>query len=332
MSRVPIVPRPLRPGSMVRVVAPADSRVSVRNEANEAVAAGRFKELGLRISFGEHVDEMDRFESSSVESRLADLHAAFADDQVDGILTVIGGYSSHELLPGLDFELIAAHPKVLCGYSDITALQNAIWARTGMVTWSGPHWSSFGMRDLFDPTQDWFTQALMDDQPIDVRPSPWHTDDAWFADQDDRPRYPSEWWELQPGTAAGTIVGGNLCTLNLLHGTQWMPDLAGTVLFVEDDYLSDPATFRRDLVSLLRQPGADEVQGLVIGRFQRRSGVTREHLDEIVASIPQLRGLPVLANAEFGHTNPMITFPIGGHVELQVGDGSRLQVITSQPG
>lgn len=88
------------------------------------------------LTYGDHVDEMDNFHSSSIASRVADLHAAFADPAVRGILTVIGGFKSNELLPHLDWELIARKPKMFCGYSDITALQNAILARSGLITYS----------------------------------------------------------------------------------------------------------------------------------------------------------------------------------------------------
>jgi muramoyltetrapeptide carboxypeptidase LdcA involved in peptidoglycan recycling len=280
----------------------------------------RFAAMGLTLTFGEHVDEDDGFRSASIEHRVADLHAAFADPDVAGILTVIGGYNSNELLPYLDFDLIAANPKVLCGYSDITALQNAILARSGLVTYSGPHWSSWGMRDHFEPTGDWFRAAVMDDAPIVVEPARAWTDDMWFADQDARTPVPNEgWWTIRPGQAAGRIVGGNLCTLNLLQGTGYMPSLDGALLFLEDDFESNTVAFARDLTSLLQLPDAGGVTGLVVGRFQASSGVTREALDEIVARQPALRGKPVLAGVDLGHTSPLLTVPVGGEAELSVG-------------
>jgi muramoyltetrapeptide carboxypeptidase LdcA involved in peptidoglycan recycling len=141
------VPRKLHRGDTLRVVAPARSRPFVAEHDHSTVIDARFAALGLRLTFGDHVDERDDFESSPVASRVSDLHAAFADPEVAGILTVIGGFNSNQLLPHLDWDLIAAHPKIFCGYSAITALQNAILARAGLVTYSGPHWSSFGMRD-----------------------------------------------------------------------------------------------------------------------------------------------------------------------------------------
>ncbi|MCQ2000084.1 S66 family peptidase [Arthrobacter zhaoxinii] len=321
------VPPKLAKGDLLRVIAPASSRAMVAEHDHSALIESRFADLGLRLSYGSHVDERDMFDSSSVASRVADLHDAFADPAVKGILTVIGGFNSNELLPYLDWDLIAANPKILCGYSDITALQNAIFARTGLVTYSGPHWSSFGMRDHFDLTRQWFVDALVDGYRMELIPSAEWTDDAWFLDQDNRSPQPGEgWWPLQQGSAAGRIIGGNLCTLNLLQGTAQMPPLAGSVLMLEDDASTDPMTFARDLTSLLQLPDAEDIQGLVIGRFQRSSGITRAHLQEITAQ-PALAGLPVLANVDFGHTQPQLTLPIGGRAELAVdSSGGRLRL------
>jgi muramoyltetrapeptide carboxypeptidase LdcA involved in peptidoglycan recycling len=325
MSNASVFPRKLRAGDMVRVVAPARSRALVLEHDHRAVIDERFATLGLRLTYGAHVDERDDFDSSSIASRVADLHAAWADPAVAAILTVIGGFNSNELLPHLDWNLIGANPKVFCGFSDITALQNGILATTGLVTYSGPHWSSFGMRDHFKQTLVWFTEALFFDGSIELRPSETWTDDLWFLDQDHRSALPSEgWWPLTEGAAAGRIVGGNLCTLNLLQGTPFMPALDGALLFVEDDEASDVVSFARDLTSLLQMPDADGIAGLVIGRFQRASGMTRSLLEQIVARQPILVGLPVLANVDFGHTSPLMTLPIGGGAAVVVGEASTL--------
>lgn len=313
---MPIVPPKLRRGDTVRVIAPSMS-LAVIGEANRPIADTRFAELGLTVTFGEHVLERDGLDSSSVASRIADLHAAFADPTVNGILTVIGGFNSSSLLPQLDWSLIAANPKVFCGYSDITALQAAMLARADLVTYSGPHWSTFGMQHHLDYTLRAFTDCLFSTEPLDVLPARTWTDDAWYADQDDRHPHPNDgWWVLGEGEAAGRILGGNLSTFTLLHGTPYLPSLNGSIVFIEDDYESKPHHFDRNLVSLLQQPGFADVRGLVIGRFQRDSGMTRSLLEEIVATKPELSLLPVVANVDFGHTNPMITFPIGGEATV----------------
>ncbi len=312
----PTVPPKLRSGDTVRVVAPSLSLAALGTPHYDVIER-RFAELGLTVTFGEHVRDRDLFDSSSVDSRVADLHTAFADPEVAGVLTVIGGFSSNQLLPHLDWDLIAANPKVFCGYSDITALQAAMLARAGLVTYSGPHWSTFGMERHFDYTLQAFLNCLFEAGTLTISPAPEWTDDAWYADQRDRhPASNEGWWVLGEGTASGRVVGGNLCTLNLLQGTPYFPSLDDTVLFLEDDYESAPHHFDRNLVSLLQQPGFAGVRGLVLGRFQRRSGMSRPLLAQLVTTKPELADLPIIANVDFGHTSPMITFPIGGEVEL----------------
>ncbi|WP_344476289.1 S66 peptidase family protein [Nonomuraea monospora] len=312
-------PRKLTRGDVVRVVAPSRSRAMVTEHDHTGLIETRFAELGLTLTYGRHVDERDAFDSSAVASRVADLHDAFADPAVAAIITVIGGYNSNELLPYLDWDLIRANPKILCGYSDISALQNAILARTGLVTYSGPHWSTFGMRDHFEPTLRWFTEVMFGSGPVALEPSQAWSDDLWFLDQDKRELVPNEgWWRLRPGTAEGRIVGGNLATLGALRGTPYMPSLDGAILVLEDDFESHAATFARNLTSLLQLPGAAGVRGLAIGRFQPASHVTRPLLEQIVATQPALREVPVLANLDIGHTYPLATVPIGGLAELTV--------------
>ena len=109
-------PEKLKKGDLVRVVAPASS-LGIISEENREIANRRFGEMGLRLSFGEHAEEMDEFHSSSIESRVADLHAAFADPEVKAIFPVIGGFNSNQLLRYLDWDLIRSNPKILCGYS-----------------------------------------------------------------------------------------------------------------------------------------------------------------------------------------------------------------------
>jgi muramoyltetrapeptide carboxypeptidase len=326
---VPVVPPKLRPGSSVRVIAPSRSLAMIGAETR-AEADKKLSALGLQVSFGEHAEERDEFVSSPVAARLADLHAAFADPDVDGILTVIGGFNSNQLLAGIDYPLVAGHPKVLCGFSDITALSNALYARAGLVGYSGPHYSSFGMKHHFGYTKAGFVACVMNGDPFGLAPSPTWSDDEWYLDQEDRHlETGTGWWVLQEGEAAGTIVGGNLCTLNLLQGTPYMPSLDGAVVFAEDDYRVEPPDFDRDLVSLLQQPAFTGVTGLVIGRFQKATGMTRELLTRIVAGKPELAGLPVIANVDFGHTTPTMTFPVGGTVEVRADrSGPQLRIVS----
>jgi len=311
------MPPKLQKGDEIRVVAPARSLSMITKESRK-IADQRFEKLGLKLSFGKNVDESDDFVSSSINSRIADLHEAFADKKVKAIITVIGGFNSNQLLESIDWDLIRKNPKIFCGYSDITALSNAIFAKTGLVTYSGPHYSSFGQKLYFDYTLEYFKKCLMVEEPFSVDPSKEWSDDHWYLDQDKRQLIKNDGYLIiNDGEVKGTILGGNLCTFNLLQGTQYFPDLKGSILFLEDDYESKPHTFDRDLQSLIHQPGFAGVKGIVVGRFQKASEMTNNLLVKIIKTKSALKNIPVIANVDFGHTDPKITFPIGGTARLK---------------
>lgn len=313
-----MIPPKLKAGDGVRVITPARSlAMPWINEELKEKAIQRFKELGLNLSFAEYVNEIDDFNSSSIQSRVSDLHEAFSDKSIQLVITVIGGFNSNQLLRYLDYDLIKANPKILCGYSDITALANAIYTKTGLVTYSGPHFFSFGDKQGFDYTLEYFKKCLLEDKPFEIKPSPKWSDDKWANDQENRNFVENDgFWIINEGEAGGKIIGGNQCTLNLLQGTEFMPDIQDSILFLEDDDEAHVATIDRDLQSIIHQPGFEKVRAIVFGRFQPATKMTRELLTQIVKSKKELNPLPVIGNVDFGHTTPIITFPIGGTAKL----------------
>ena len=256
---------------------------------------------------------MDSFSSSSVESRAADLHEAFADPDVKAVMACIGGFNVNQILPYIDYDLIRANPKILCGYSDITALLNAVYARTGLVTYHAPHLAALGFLREREYTHKYLTACLMNEDPISVTPS--ETAGSYTV--------------LQEGTCEGEIAGGNLCTLNLLQGTPYMPDLRDKILFIEDDNIMGdyfPYEFDRNLQSLLQVSGAESVRGIVFGRFDESCRLTEDTIRAIVkGKVPA--GIPVVFGTDFGHVFPMISFPVGGRVKLSAnGEGIDLRI------
>jgi muramoyltetrapeptide carboxypeptidase LdcA involved in peptidoglycan recycling len=285
------------------------------------IADRRFRNLGLKVSFGKHVEEKNEFNSSSVESRIEDLHEAFADKNVKAIFTVIGGYNSNQLLKHIDWQLIKNNPKILCGYSDITVLNNAIYAKAGLINYYGPHYSTFGQEKYFEYTLDYCKKCLFFDEPFQIEPSENWSDDLWFKDQNKRTLIPNEGWLIvNEGETDGIILGGNLCTFNLLQGTEFFPDISGSILFLEDDDLpkeNSAVEFDRNLQSLIQQANFKKVNGLVIGRFQKASQITNEKITQIIKSKKELANIPIIANVDFGHTDPKITLPIGGEIRIK---------------
>lgn len=313
-----IYPKKLKAGDEVRVIAPAKS-MAILSEETKEMANRRFSDLGLKLGFGEHVEEIDEFGSTTIAARIEDFHQAFSDPQVKAIITVIGGFNSNQLLRYIDWELVRRNPKIFCGFSDTTALNNAIFAKTGLVNYSGPHYSSFGQKLYFDYTLDYFKRCLFSEEPVVVSPSEEWSDDLWYKDQGDRHLIRnSGWLVVNEGKAEGTALGANLCTFNLLQGTEYLPNLKGAVLFLEDDEESKPHHFDRDLQSVLHLPSFSGVKGLVVGRFQKASEVSDEKLIKIIKTKQELKNILVIANVDFGHTDPKITFPVGGEVSMEV--------------
>lgn len=320
-------PKKLQRGDEIRVVSPATSLGYIHADRRQ-IAEERLNGLGLRVSYSKNSEMRDRFNSSPVEARVSDLHDAFSDPGVAGVLTTLGGYNSNQLLDSLDYDLIRHNPKVLCGFSDITALATAIHAKTGLVTYSGPHFSTFGMIRGIEYTYEHFDRCLMQNEPFEIKPADHWSDDPWYAEQQQREFVPnSGYLVLREGEAEGKLLGGHLLTLCLLFGTPFMPDLKGAILLLECDEETRPEHLDCELQSLVMQPGFAGVRGVVFGRFQKASGIDRETLSIIVQSKPGLSRIPVIADASFGHTTPQFTFPIGGRGRLSARNGTVTLVV-----
>lgn len=302
----------LKRGDEIRVIAPSASLSVVFPEKYE-LALSYLESQGFKVTFSKNSRELDDFKSSSVQSRVADLHEAFADRNVKAVLSCLGGFNVNQILPYIDYDLIRANPKILCGYSDITALLHAIYVKTGLMTYHGPHFSTFGFTEAAQYTQQSFFDCVMQDAPISVLPS----------------ESAGKYHVLQDGACEGEIIGGNLCTLNLLQGTPYMPPLQDNVLFLEDDNITGDyfvCEFDRNLQSLLQVSGAETIKGIVFGRFDDSCKLDADIMQNIIKDkIPP--EIPVIFGADFGHVFPMMTFPIGGRVKITAqGESVEMQI------
>ncbi len=316
MNKNTIIPKKLISIAELRVVAPVRSMGLLFDESKQ-LAIESLKKKGFRLSFGKHVDEMDEFLSSSVESRVSDLHDAFLDKEVDGILTVIGGYNSNQLLSYIDYDIIKKNPKVICGFSDVTALANAISVKTGMVTYIGPHFSSWGMEQGFEYSAEYFLKTCLKSESFEILPSNEWSDDPWYMDQENRDFIKNDGpWIINEGSGSGKIYGGHVRCFNSLQGTEYFPDLTDSILFLEEDAEINPQLFDRQLQSIIHQKDFSGVRAILIGRFQKDTNMTLDLLTKIIKTKKELEHIPVVANLDFGHTTPMFTIPIGGIAEV----------------
>jgi len=273
---------------------------------------------GFQVRLGERVERpTDR------AGKLADLHALFEDDEVGAIVCTTGGTDSHQLLDELDYELVSAHPKIFCGYSDFTALQGAISARTGLVTFMGPSllsdWAEFGGLPAYTWTE-WEATVMRPEPRGEIGVArEWSSEFTEWDNEDDRPRA----WVPNPGprrvrggTAEGPLVPANLSTLLLLAGTRWWPDLDGGVLALEAAEEEQGWWVERSLHQL-RQIGVwERTAGLVFGRCHPQSGIEPQELNGLLLDATRGTTLPIAADFDFGHTEPHCTLPWGVRARL----------------
>lgn len=321
-----LLPKRLNEGDTIGLVAPSVSARLVRKEVWES-GMRRLTSRGFHIKVGQHVFGRHGHSSGTIDQRVQDLDRMFKDDEVDLVMSVFGGFNSHQLLEHLDFEAISSSQKAFIGFSDATSLNNAIWSQTGLLNFSGPAFVTFCQPELPEYTESCFDRMLMEGaSQVDVRPSKNWAEDAWHR----RPELgPREWkanpgWNvIKEGRAEGTALGGNMGTLMLLTSTRYWPDLDGAILFLEEDDEETPATIDRHLTHLRQMGAFEQISGLVFGRTPSKVGFQPDDsLRMVLEEATRGYDFPVLAEADFAHTDPLFTIPIGGSAVLDTSKPS----------
>ncbi|HZT15104.1 MAG TPA: S66 peptidase family protein [Gaiellaceae bacterium] len=318
-------PPRVRPGDVVAVVSPGFGAVGRWPHRVERATA-YLDSLGLRVRVMPNAGRSEGWASAPPEDRAADLHAAFADDEVAVVLASIGGNHSNQLLPFLDVDLIAAHPKVFHGYSDVTVLHWAIAKHAGLATFYGPALvSELGeFPRVLDLTDRCLRAAWFGAEPMVYEPATEWTEEFldWDAQLDStraRTLLPGEGWvAIRGGTARGPILAGCLETIcwHLKGSSAWI-DPAGAILLLEtSEEAPSPAHVDAYLTDLEQLGVFESAAAVVFGRPKGYAAEDVKLLWEVVARRTETAGLPVLANVDAGHTDPMLTMPIGVEAEL----------------
>jgi muramoyltetrapeptide carboxypeptidase len=306
-------PRRLQAGQTVGLVAPS----SAPNEPEHIrFAIETLESLGFRVRPGAHLFERDGYLAGVDAARAADVNAMFADDDVDAVWCVRGGYGASRILPMLDYDRMRRTPKALIGYSDVTALHMALHTQAGLVSFHGP----VAWRPLTPYTLGELRRVLCE-ATVPVRvgaPPP-------FERREGRLDLTNRVTTLVPGVARGRLVGGNLCLMAHLTGTPYAPDLRGAILFLED---IDEPYYRIDrfLTQLWLAGRFDGVAGVAFGKFTRcepsASFVQNRVLEDILAERCRALGVPAVSGLMIGHVEDQTTLPLGCLAELDAGVGT----------
>ncbi len=307
-----LAPR-LKPGDTIALVSPCGATYEAEpfDVARETLQA-----LGFKVREGQYARARRGQFAGTDAQRAQDLNAAFADPAIHGILAMTGGSGATRILHLLDYALIQKNPKCLAGFSDITALLNAIQARTGLVTFHAPvaisEWNEFSTQ--------YFRQVLMDGTAATFRNPAEHQ--GLPAQSKGRVR------TLHGGKARGTLLGGNLSVLTTLLGTPYRPDFKGAILVLEDinEYI-----YRVDrMLAHLKQAGVlDALAGVVLGQFtdcKPGEGFGTLTLEEVFDDYFQGLNIPVYSGAMFGHVRLKFSLPVGLPVEIDADQGTITQL------
>ncbi|HEY0156599.1 MAG TPA: LD-carboxypeptidase [Thermoanaerobaculia bacterium] len=304
-----IKPKRLAAGDTVGLVLPASAETT-RDEV--LLSKEQLELLGFKVAIGEHAFDRHGYFAGTDRDRAADVNRMFADDRIAGVVCYTGGWGSPRVLPYLDYDLIARKPKVLIGYSDITAMLNAIFQRTGLVTFHGPVGSS-----VFDAyTQENFRRAVMTAEPAGLLAQPAKKPDL-LIDRVNRVV------RLSPGKATGRLAGGNLTMLTALMGTPFEVDTDGAILFLED-IREDIYRVDRMLTQMALGGKLDAAAGVVFGRCTdcgtgRGSAFS---LEDVLRDRLSGLGKPALSGLAFGHIEQKLTLPVGVSATLDADAGT----------
>jgi muramoyltetrapeptide carboxypeptidase len=292
--------RPLPEGGTIGVAAPA-SPYDARSELDRGVEW--WESRGYRVKLARGVHDRDDYVAGDARGRADDLNSLFADPEVDVIQALQGGYGSAQTIPYLDFDLIAENPKVLVGYSDITALHVALRQRAGLATVYGVGLVGIGAKETTDFTRSRLESVLRGEATGDVPRDP---DDPYVR-------------AISGGRVSAPLVGGCLWLLMQTLGTPWEVELDGTILFFED-YMAPPYYIDGALTQLRHARKLDGVVGVVVGDMEqcdwgdirqasdwRASRSIEDVLDEHLTPL----GVPVIYKLPLGHGKHLASIPLG---------------------
>jgi muramoyltetrapeptide carboxypeptidase len=270
--------------------------------------------LGLVPKVGLHALARYGYLAGADADRAADVNAMFADPTVAALMPIRGDWGSARILPYLDYDQIRANPKILIGFSDITALLLGIYAQTGLMTFHGPHGLTSWRADQVEPLR----QILMQGERLT------YTNPLVGSDQDRLMRDQGRIQTITPGQASGRLIGGNLSVISGIVGSPYMPDTTGAILFLED---IGEAPYRIDrMLTQLKLAGVlDGLAGFIFGQCTRCGpGETYGSLtlEEILQDHIQPLGIPAWSGAWIGHVEPLWTLPIGGRVAIDATTGT----------
>ncbi|QOW23030.1 S66 peptidase family protein [Novilysobacter avium] len=304
-----LLPVPLSTGDWVGLVSPSSA---LNDGFDLQLAQEVMQALGFKVKTGEHYAQRRGHLAGTDAGRAGDINAMFSDPEVKAVIATRGGSGAARLLPLLDYEAIGSNPKALLGFSDITALHNAIHAQTGLVTFHGPNgsgsWNRFNV-DQFERV--FFKRELMQYRNVQ-------------DPGDELVQRRNRTITITGGKARGELVGGNLSVLVALAGSPYLPDFTDRILFIED-VSEAPYRIDRMLTTLKLMGVLDRIAGVIFGECsdcEPGNGYGSLTLSQILDDHLKPLKIPAYQGAMIGHIRQQFIVPVGGLVEMDADAGT----------
>ena len=317
-----IKPEALKKGDKICIVSPSSEVNSFPRRLQRAMNS--LKDQGFKVVLSENALNTKGKEAGSPEERASDLMQAFQDPSVKCIMASTGGFSSNTVLEHLDYDVIKENPKIVVGFSDITALLNAIHHKTGLVTFHGPSLlPSFGdAAGVHKDTMSSFLDVIGNTSRNELKVNDFSLFSEvgliWDEEDDEPQGYEDSsglvW--LSEGEAQGRLLGGNLDTLLGVLSSSYCPNFSDSILLLEEAGGTVAKTVR-NLKSLELAGVFDSACAVVYARpFQYDDNEFSNGLTSLLKELGNKFDIPVLFNVPFGHTEPKMTLPIGVYAKL----------------
>jgi muramoyltetrapeptide carboxypeptidase len=312
----------LKLGDSIGIFSPS-SPITCTCPIRFARAKEYLRNKGFKIVEGNLTGKYDFYRSGSIMERAEELNALIRNPEIKCIMSTVGGMNSNSILPYIDYEAIKRNPKIIIGYSDVTAILLAIYAQTGITTYYGPALvASFGELPPFvDWTYKYFKELLIEEMefPYTLNDPLFWTEESidWETQNRAKEQNDNQLVTVHGGIARGRLIGGNLNTMQGIWGSKYMPTIKdGDILFIEDAQ-KDAATVERSF-SLLKVNGVlDTISGIILGKHQLfDDSETGRKPYEILLEVMGDNKVPFIADFDCCHTHPMMTIPIGCEIEL----------------
>ncbi len=277
----------------------------------------------FKIIEGNLTNKTDFYRSGTIKERAEELNELIRNPKVRCIMSTIGGMNSNSILPYIDYEALKSDPKIIIGYSDMTAILFAIYSKTGITPFYGPALvASFGEFSPFvDITYEYFEDILMNEIefPYILKMPTYWTDEFinWETQDRAKEKRNNKWITVNKGIVEGRVIGGNLNTMQGIISSEYMIEIKeGDILFIEDS-LKDISEIERSF-SMLKISGIfDKISGIILGKHELFNDLkTKRKPYEVLLEVLGGKEIPFLADFDSCHTHPMMTLPIGCKIKL----------------